>query len=217
MQLKKPRPMTLIVLLSLGVAMVSSAGQSDSQPLASKPDPARGKQLYVGCESCHGTTGAGMKDGSVPAIAGQHWQVLTRLLLDFRYLRRWDSRMVNVSSSDHLRSPQDIADVVAYISSLPAPRDPGLGTGEHLTAGAQAYARQCASCHGQYAQGDGAAGYPRLAGQQYGYLLRQIRNGREGSRPTFSKDHVRILRDIAEADIDGLADHLARIEPAPAI
>jgi cytochrome c553 len=207
----------LLTLLSLSMAAAAPAGEAGDPPLASQPDSARGRQLYVGCAGCHGSDAGGKPDGSVPAIAGQHWQVLTKLLLDFRYFRRWDSRMVNASASDHLRSPQDIADVVAYVSRLPAQRPSGIGGGEHVAAGARAYAAQCAACHGQQAQGDGPAGYPRLAGQQYGYLLRQIRNGREGSRPTFSQQHVRTLRDLAEADIDAIADYLSRIELAPAI
>jgi cytochrome c553 len=206
----------LRALLLLAAAHVAvSAETPDSPPLASKPDIARGAQLFAACAGCHGPSAGGKQDGSVPAIAGQHPQVLTKLLLDFRYFRRWDSRMANASASDHLRGPQEIADVVAYVSNLPPARTPGIGTGEHLAAGARVYALRCAMCHGTQARGDGPAGYPRLAGQQYGYLMRQIRDGRGGVRPTFSKDHVRLLRDLAAKDIEGVADHLSRLADTP--
>ncbi len=160
----------LLTLLLLAAAHVpASAATPDSPPLARNPDIARGEQLFAVCAACHGPGGGGKQDGSVPAIAAQHSQVLTKLLLDFRYFRRWDSRMVNASASDHLRGPQEIADVVAYVSNLPPERAAGIGTGEHLAAGARVYALRCAMCHGAQARGDGPAGYPRLAGQQYAY------------------------------------------------
>jgi cytochrome c553 len=206
----------LLTLLLLAAAHVAASAEApESPPLATKPDIAHGEQLFAVCAACHGPSAGGKQDGSVPAIAGQHPQVLTKLLLDFRYFRRWDSRMAKASASDHLRGPQEIADVVAYVSSLPPERAPGIGAGEHLADGARVYALQCAKCHGTQARGDGAAGYPRLAGQQYGYLMRQIRDGRGGVRPTFSKDHVRLLRNLAARDIEGVADHLSRLADTP--
>jgi cbb3-type cytochrome c oxidase subunit III len=200
-----------LLLLSLAAPIISMAGQADA-PLMRNADRANGERLFASCAACHGPDASGRKDGSVPALAGQHWQVLTKLLLDFRYFRRWDSRMANTTASDHLRGPQEIADVVAYISSLPPRRAQSTGTGEHLQRGAQVYALRCASCHGREAQGSGSEGYPALAAQQYAYLVRQIRDGREGTRPTFSADHIRVLRELTPTDIDAVADHLARLE-----
>lgn len=209
------RPMnlqlTLLLLPFLAAPEISTAAHPDAQPLTRSADIANGERLFAACAGCHGINGGGTEDGSVPAIAGQHWQVLTKLLLDFRYFRRWDSRMVNVSASDHLRGPQEIGDVVAYVSNLPPPPSGGIGTGEHITLGARAYARWCASCHGAEGQGDGVEGYPRLAGQQYAYLSRQMHNGLKGTRPTFTRSHVRLLRELSSAEIDGVADQLARL------
>jgi cbb3-type cytochrome c oxidase subunit III len=201
------------LMVALTAPIISTAAETGNQPLARNADRANGERLFATCAACHGTDGSGRKDGSVPAIAGQHWQVLTKLLLDFRYFRRWDSRMANTTASDHLRGPQEIADVVAYVSSLPPQRTQSTGTGEHLKRGEQVYALRCASCHGPQAQGNGPAGYPRLAGQQHAYLARQIRNGREGTRPTFSAEHIRVLRELTPADVDGIADYLARLVP----
>lgn len=204
----------LIPLLLLCVApVISAAADPNDQPLARNPDIVNGERLFTACAACHGANASGREDGSVPAIAGQHWQVLTKLLLDFRYFRRWDSRMVNLSASDHLRGPQEIADVVAYISSLPLARTQGTGTGEHLTVGSRSYARWCSMCHGPQAQGNGPKAIPRLAGQHFAYLLRQMRDGVAGSRPTFTPAHIRLLRDLSMAQIDGIADYLARLEP----
>lgn len=40
----------------------------------------------------------------------------------------------------------------------------------------------CALCHGEHGEGDRAAGYPRLAGMNAGYLLNQLDHYADGSR-----------------------------------
>ncbi|MEO8307353.1 MAG: c-type cytochrome [Pseudomonadota bacterium] len=213
MRLAKAYITALLILLSVGAYAESIPQNAYNEALARKPDTLNGEQLFAACAVCHGRDGGGVKDGTVPAIAGQHWQVLSKQLLDFRYFRRWDPRMVNLSSTDHLRGPQEIADVVAYINSLPPPSARGIGTGEYADHGAGVYTRLCASCHGAEAKGDGTKGYPRLAGQQYAYLVRQIHDAVEGRRPTFSHQHIRLLEPLDFMDIQGIADYLARLEP----
>ncbi len=210
---KIPSLAALLLLLPLAGLAASTAQNAYDQALARTPDMVNGERLFATCAGCHGANGGGQKDGSVPAIAGQHWQVLSKLLLDFRYFRRWDARMVNVSDSNHLRGVQEIADVVAYVSSLPPQRASGVGSAEHVTHGAQAYARMCATCHGNEAQGNGPAAQPRLAGQQYGYLVRQIQDAAAGRRPTFSQEHIQLLQTLNVVDIQGISDYLARLEP----
>lgn len=217
-RMNKPMRWTTIALLlsSLLPPAVQAAADDRGfdQPLASRPDITNGQRLFAACAACHGADGGGRADGTVPAIAGQHWQVLSKLLLDFRYLRRWDLDMMNNTDTDHLRGPQEIADVAAYAGSLPPQRARGTGTGEHRAQGAAVYARLCAACHGAAAQGDGPKGYPRLAGQQYGYVVRQIQQAIAGRRPGFSSAHVQLLKPLAAADIHGIADHLSALDPA---
>jgi cytochrome c553 len=208
-------PILLLLLLPLA-SQAASDSRGYDQPLAQRADVANGQRLFAACAACHGADGGGMEDGTVPAIAGQHWQVLDKLLLDFRYLRRWDLNMMNNSASDHLRGPQEIADVVAYVNSLPPQPARGTGTGEHRAQGAAVYARLCVTCHGKAAQGDGPKGYPRLAGQHYGYLVRQIQQAIEGRRATFSRAHVQLLKPLTAAEIQGIADYLSGLAPRSA-
>jgi cytochrome c553 len=55
---------------------------------------------------------------------------------------------------------------------------------------------------------------PRVAGQHYEYLMRQIYDAADGRRPNFSPVHVRLLARLERGDIVGLSDYLSRL-PAP--
>jgi cytochrome c553 len=177
------------------------------------PDRLHGEILYGNCARCHGTNGAGAHDGSVPAIAGQHFRVLARQLVDYRHDKRWDARMEHFADTPYVIATQDLADVADYISSL-KPTGPGVGAdGEQVAHGARVYAQRCASCHGEQGGGDKLKAYPRLAGQHYPYVLRQLHDAVEGRRPNFSKAHLRLLASLERDDYVGIADYLSRIQP----
>jgi len=165
-------------------------------------DASHGGILFETCARCHGANGAGQIDGSVPAIAGQHFRVIARQLVDYRHDERWDVYMEHFADFPTLIFTQDVADVAGYITGLArvGPRAPG--SGDHLDHGADLYA-----------EGSDTKGYPRLAGQQYPYLVRQMHDALEGRRPNFSRAHVRLLSRFDRDDIDGVADYLSRLPP----
>ena len=181
--------------------------------LVRTPDRLHGETLFGNCSRCHGANGAGAVDGSVPAIAGQHFRVLARQLADYRQDKRWDARMEHFADAPYVIATQDVADVADYISSL-KPVGPGVaGDGEQLEHGAGVYAQRCASCHGLQGEGNNLRAYPRLAGQHYPYLLRQLHDAVEGRRPDFTTAHRRLLARLARDDYVGIADYLSRIVP----
>ena len=71
----------------------------------------RGAKLYETCAACHGAAGGGSADGLVPRIAGQHFTVINKQLLDFRHGRRWDIRMEKVASSQDLPDAESVANL----------------------------------------------------------------------------------------------------------
>lgn len=215
MQLRKLRPIGWCILMMLPFAAhgASVMQQAYDDALRSRPDIAHGATLFASCAACHGAHGAGVRDGSVPAIAGQHFRVLVRALIDYRYDRRWDALMEHYADEHNLGGTQNLADVAAYISELRPVRTEGVGDGRFAAAGAQFYARACASCHGRAAQGDDRHRYPRLAGQHYGYLLRQMSDAVQARRPNFSSEHVRLLAGFQGDDLAGIADYLSRLDP----
>jgi cytochrome c553 len=179
------------------------------------PNSERGAQHYGTCAACHGASGQGVSDGSVPAIAGQHGSVLLKQLVDFRHDRRWDERMQHFTDRHHLPDAQDVTDVAAFVSRLP--RFPAMadsiGDGAFLREGASVYFRVCEACHGPLGQGDVLRLRPRLAGQHYEYLLRQLGETAAGYRPGMDPAHVERLRKLSPEQIRGVADYLSRVSP----
>lgn len=174
------------------------------------PDPDRGAALFRQCVACHGRDGGGQVEGAVPRIAGQHYRVLLKQLVDFRHGLRWDYRMEELADRHHLEGPQDLANVAAHVASLDRTGPHGVGTGEFVEEGERLYAARCRSCHGENAEGRDADAIPRLAGQHYGYLMRQIEDTLDKRRPTLAPTHVSLIEDLEFEQVRGLMDFVSR-------
>lgn len=203
----------LMGLLSLPAHPVSNSRQEFLQALRSTPSMDRGAELFDTCAACHGTSGAGTRDGAIPRIAGQHHSVVAKQLVDYRNDRRWDPRMEHFANQHHLADSQAISDVAGYIQHLETSSTPGVGTGELVEHGGSVYVQRCQSCHGSAGEGDAKTLVPRIAGQHYEYLRRQFYDAVEGRRPNFSLKHVRLFAGLERDDIVGLADYLSRMRP----
>jgi cytochrome c553 len=197
----------------LVAAAVSNGAQESSDALGARPNLDNGAQLFKTCTVCHESSGGGTPDGHVPRISGQHFSVLVKQLVDYRNHRRWDPLMEYASDAHLLKNAQDVADVAAYVSEIETLPEVGVsvGSGEFLSRGTEVYAHSCASCHGKSGNGSGRQKIPRVAGQNYAYLVRQIHDAVEGRRPNFPAAHIQLLKGLDYADIMGVADYLARI------
>jgi len=205
----------IVAVLPFAAWGASQAQQEFQAVLDCKTDWVRGQKLFDTCAACHSSNGAGASDGTVPAIAAQHFRVIVRELVDFRHDRRWDERMAHFTNDHHLNGVQDIADVAAFVSQLPVP-PPSHRSDVHEKRGAEIYARLCGSCHGANAEGDNLKGYPRLAGQHYEYLLDQLRNAVGDRRPEFEPKHIRLLKSVQRSELDAVADYLSSLGPSGA-
>jgi cytochrome c553 len=201
----------ITMALPLAAEGESFAQQEYQAVLRSTPDAVHGEQLFETCAACHGTNGAGVREGTIPAIAAQPFRVVVRQLVNFRHNKRWDEHMQHFTNNHHLAGAQDIADVAAYIGGLSSAHASGQGSGEHLERAANLYAKLCAACHGASAEGNDGNGSPRLAGQHYVYLLSQLDDAKAGRRPDFPPEHVRLDESIGRADLMGVADYLSRL------
>ena len=203
--------LTLAVFLPGAAQGISPLRQELAEVNRSQGNLDRGAHLFETCAACHGLDGGGTRDGQVPRIAGQRASVLMKQLVDFRHDRRWDPRMEHFADRHHLPDAQAIADVAAYISRLDVRLASGEGSGDLLGLGAASYARLCRGCHGAVGQGEARGAVPRLAGQHYEYLRRQIFDAVDGRRPNFSQSHIRLLARLDHGGIDSIADYLSRL------
>lgn len=212
---------TLVIALSIVAALTApplataagNAAQESSDTLNSRPNLDNGKVLFQSCAACHGLSGGGTPDGKVPRIAGQHFSVLVKQVVDFRHSLRWDPLMEYMADKHLLKNAQDIADVAAYASEIETLPDASVsvGSGEFLSRGAEVYRLSCTGCHGKSGEGNRELEIPKVAGQNYAYLVRQIHDAVEGRRPNFDASHIELLKKLEYADIVGVADYLARI------
>ena len=212
--------LALACLIVSGVPAQSPQARADrdrefNEGAQLEPDLVHGAQLFETCAACHGADGRGTPDGDIPAIAGQHGSVLLKQLTGFRNEQRWNERMQNCTDNHHLAGAQDLTDVAAYVASLrrfPATAK-GIGDGSQLDRGAKVYFRKCEQCHGPLGQGDLLRLRPRLAGQHYAYMLRQLEETANNLRPGMDDAHVSMLRGLSAEELRGVADYLSRVSP----
>ena len=168
-----------------------------------------GEEAYEICSGCHLPSGAGRPDGTFPQLAGQHPVVVIKQIADIRAGRRDNPIMYPFAVS--LTDQQELADVAAYIQTLPIPTDNGKGPGTDLELGKELYDRDCVQCHGSYGEGDSEKFYPVLAGQHYKYLLRQIDEIAEKKRRNANPDMVKIVEDYTEEQRIAVVDYMSRL------
>lgn len=143
------------------------------------------QSAYAVCASCHGAQGEGNVALNSPRLAGQAGWYLRRQLDAYRQGWRgaapgdvYGMQMRSMAMS--LTQPAQVDDVVKLLQGFPdVPAEPTI-RGDAV-AGEAAYAI-CVACHGPRGEGNRQLGGPRLAGQSDWYLVRQIRNYRQGLR-----------------------------------
>jgi cytochrome c oxidase subunit 2 len=153
---------------------------------AAVADDDSGKTLYAPCAACHGADGEGNMALNAPGIAGQSESYLRRQLWEFKNGQRGNhegdiagAQMRPMAAM--LADRQAIADVSAYIASLPATVPPATVAGDSDN-GQKLYIGKCGACHGGDAWGNEALFTPRLTMLGDAYILRQVANFQEGMR-----------------------------------
>jgi cytochrome c553 len=174
-----------------------------------KGDATRGEEAYEVCGACHLPNGAGRPDGTFPQLAGQYATVLIKQIADIRAGRRDNPIMYPFAIT--LVDPQELADVSAYLQTLPIPPGNGKGPGTDLATGEQLYKRDCVQCHGDLGQGNQEKFYPVLAGQHYEYMLRQIRDIAALRRRNANPDMVKVVKQYKDEELQAVVDYMSRL------
>ena len=207
-----------IGILQLAAPLFAGAevlsAQEYVQAIRATPDREHGGQIFHNrCEMCHGASGEGYPGGLVaafPVTGGQHFRVLVMALVRFRHGHNSTHGMQYFSDAYRLAGAQDVADVAAYVAALRPASPVGMGSGLSLGEGARVYLRYCESCHGPTGGGDAARPVPRLAGQHYRYLLRQLDALAVPYGPN-AESHAKRMQLLSAADRAAVADYLSRL------
>jgi cytochrome c553 len=178
------------------------------------PDLENGRRLYINCVSCHGPEGWGQPDGSYPQIAGQLAGVIIKQLEDIRRGNRSNPIMRAFTSPRVLGGAQEIADVAAYVASLPMTPFNGKGRPELLAEGEAIYGDNCAECHGKEAEGDATDRIPLLQGQHYRYLKRQFDHIRTGLRRNADRKMSKQIAGFKLGQEAAVLSYTASLRPA---
>lgn len=194
----------------VGVAAALCAVAMTTQAAADRP----AEQLVrERCQKCHGVTGLS-SEPEFPKLAGQDVDYLTRQMANFKTGVRHSTRMkrrVEDLTGGEMRA------LAEYFSAQPLVPARG-GRAALVEVGRRLYysgkpadgITACTTCHGP--QGRGAMYLPRLAGQHAQYLRAQLRAFREHSRSSPNMVMHTVVENIADADIDAVAEFLSVME-----
>ncbi len=183
----------------------NKAGGEEETALKLTPNRENGIEVFEVCSACHLTEGWGEKTGTFPQIAGQHREVLIKQLADIRAQNRDNPTMYPFALPESIGDEQAMADVTAYIATLPMNPDNGKGPWERGSAeykqGEKLYKDNCVKCHGDHGEGKAAKFYPRLEGQHYAYMVRQFEWIRDGKRRNANPDMMKQIKEFTNKEM----------------
>jgi cytochrome c553 len=180
--------------------------------LKAKGDPMRGEISFEVCQGCHRADASGRTSGAYPRLSGQHATVLIKQMTDIRAGRRYNPKM-DPFISEHVVNPQEIADIAAFLQTLPISAGNGKGPGAELARGKTLFDKDCASCHGDSGEGKAGDFYPMVAAQHYKYLLREATMIRDGDRFNANPKMVKAIKTYSDKDLEAVADYMSQLPP----
>lgn len=173
-------------------------------------DVEAGRRHAAVCAPCHGADG-NSTNPSIPSLAAQPPLYTYYQLLMFRGQQRSEPQMSPLVMS---LSDTDMQDIAAYYTVQTPAVPPAANNLSAMAAGQQlVQAYYCNSCHAPGLLGQ--KHIPRLAGQQYQYLLQQLRAFKAQTRADLEGSMTMAAQPLSTQDIETLAYYLAHLSPVP--
>ena len=173
---------------------------------AAAQDIAAGKAKSQACAACHGPDG-NSPSGQFPNLAGQTWRYIYVQLKDYKEGRRSDPVMTAMATP---LSRQEMVDIANYYAAQPAKPSTFKADDAKIKLGkAKADETLCSMCHlGAFA---GQNEIPRVAGQQYDYFVKQMRDFKARTRTNDAGNMTSVAQTLSEADIENLAHYITSL------
>jgi len=160
------------------------------------------------CAACHGPDGNSVIPAN-PSLAGQPEQMISTQLYQFREGNRKDPQMSPMAEK---LTNKEMNELAAYFSKQKAAAPSHKASPENAEAGPKlAQQFNCVQCHGPALRGQ--QHIPRIAGQQYEYLLTQLRKFKAKQRADLDGNMTAATEPLKDKDIEILADYVAGLSP----
>lgn len=174
--------------------------------LASAQDIEAGKAKAVVCAACHGADGNAVLP-IYPNLAGQTWRYLYIQLKDFKEGRRHNDTMSPLAAT---LSREDMINIANYFAAQPVKANPFVPDEAKVQLGkAKADETLCSMCHlGGFS---GQNEIPRVAGQQYDYVMQQLRDFKARVRTNDAGNMTSVAQTLSETDMENLAHYIVSL------
>ncbi|MCG8427694.1 MAG: cytochrome c4 [Chromatiales bacterium] len=188
------------IVLAFTVTGVQAAGDADA-----------GKTKSATCLACHGPDG-NSPNPIWPKLAGQHPSYIIKQVSDFKAGKREDPLMTPMAAP---LNDQDIQDLAAYFSGQT--QSAGTAAADKVELGEKLYragnmetgVAACMACHGPTGIGNPAANFPRISGQHADYLVKTMKDFRDGKRTNdLNKMMQGVVAKMTDKEIEAVAQYV---------
>jgi cytochrome c553 len=170
---------------------------------AAAQDVEAGRAKAQACAACHGADGNAVS-ADFPSLAGQTWRYLYVQLRDFKEGRRSNPLMSPMAAA---LSRDDMINIANFYAAQPLkPAAFAVDEAKARLGKAKADETLCTMCHlgGLLGQNE----IPRLAGQNYPYLVAQLQAFKARTRTNDAGTMTSVAQTLSADDIDHLGHYL---------
>ena len=193
------------------------AAEKEMPNLAEKGNANAGSNLVATCAACHGSDGNSV-NSDWPKLAGQNQKYIYDQLKLFQSGDRQNALMMAVTPYLNTLKDEDLLDIAAFYESNTTSVGQAKDDEDLLKLGMSLYRggnlkkgiAACTACHSVNGAGNAQAGFPRVSGQQKGYLISTLKEYRNLTRDAgdYSLVMQSASQNLKDSDIEALANYM---------
>ena len=208
------------ILLAISLVFIgvnSYAAELNIPNVLKTGDASNGSSLVATCAACHGIDGNSINT-DWPSLAGQNQKYLYDQLGYFVSGERENALMTAVIPYLKTLSSNELLDIAAYYAESSASVGQADSDANLLALGESLYRSgdlnrgipACTACHSLYGEGNVQAGFPKISGQQKGYLVSTLKEYRSQVRN--AGNYALVMQaasaNLKDGDIEALANYM---------
>ena len=208
------------ILLAISLVFIgvnSYAAELNIPNVLKTGDASNGSSLVATCAACHGNDGNSVNT-DWPSLAGQNQKYLYDQLVYFVNGERKNALMTAVIPYLKTLSSDELFDIAAFYAESSASVGQADSDVDLLALGESLYRAgdlsrgipACTACHSLYGEGNIQAGFPKISGQQKGYLISTLKEYRSQSRN--AGNYALVMQaasaNLKDDDIEALANYM---------